>query len=292
MRRNYYEAFRHIDAKSENLGIEIRWAGRAYCQPDFNLSRYHKRYLLLYVTGGVCVLDDDGINREIEPGNVILFHPHKLQRYRSDTQKPLRYYGLSFSGKFIDSVMAGMPLTGARFHYIGENPALRMMFHDIIGEMLVRGEDRSEIIWGLFFRLIGELNTLILQTHRQKDENFVQEQSLRKAAEYICLNYNINLKLRDIASIAGYSVSRFEALFHKQYSLSPIHYHIKQRIDKAKELLRMDMLKISEVCHAIGFNDPLYFSKIFKKYVGVSPKCYRKTAKSTLDFETQKEEVL
>ena len=275
MRRNYYEAYRPIDPKSEMTGIEVRWAGRAHCPQNFELNRYHKRYLLLYIIRGACFLDDGGVEREVEAGNIVLFRPNGLQRFRAHGKKSLKYYGVSFNGRFIDLILAETPLMSAKVHHVGDRPALCVMFHKLIGEMLTEEQEKSEVIWGLFLQLLGEIQTAVAQAHIVKDDNFLQEYRLQKAAEYIRLNYNLSLNLENIASTAGYSISWFENLFRKKYMMPPIKYQMKLRIDKAKEMISFGMLNISEICYAVGFNDPLYFSKVFKKHVGVSPKYYK-----------------
>jgi AraC-like DNA-binding protein len=275
MRRNFYEVYRTIDEKSEKNGLEIRWAGFASCPANFELNRYHKRYLLIYILEGLCVFDDDGEEREIGAGHILVFRPNEHQYYKSCGEKTLKYYGLSFNGRFIDSVIDDMPIMAARLHNIGLDDALRTQFHEFITEMLVQPKEHVEIIWGQFFHLLGRLNSAIVASHKQNSRNYLREQNIQKAAQFICQNYNLDLSIHTMAEISGYSVSWFENLFHQQYLMSPVNYQIKQRVDKAKEMIGTSLLNISEIGYAVGFKDPLYFSKIFKKHTGVSPMQYR-----------------
>ena len=57
---------------------------------------------------------------------------------------------------------------------------------------------------------------------------------------------------------------------------SPINYLIRIRLSKAKELLENSKLSIKEISEAIGYKDPYYFSKLYKKYYGISPSKHRK----------------
>jgi|GEM_PF-1279635 len=275
MRRNFYEVFREIDEKSLQNGIEIRWAGRTSHLPNFEMSRYHQRFLMLYVYDGVCLLDDDGEERELGAGHLILFQPNEYQHYKANNKKMLHYYGLAFSGDFLERILEGTPLVSRRVHYISTQNKLMVMMQDLISEMLVYPKDHNEIIWGSFLRIIGEINVCIRQVDYAKSDNYLQEQRLQKSEQHIRLHYNEHLTIQEIADISGYSVSWFENLFRKQYQMSPINYQIKQRISKAKDMIRTNILNISEISFAVGFNDPLYFSKVFKKHVGVSPKQYR-----------------
>ena len=91
------------------------------------------------------------------------------------------------------------------------------------------------------------------------------------------LNYNQELKIKNIARTSGYSVSWFEKLFRKHYGVSPITYQMKLRVEKARDMIRSGIfnLNLTEIGLSVGFSDPLYFSKVFKKYMGMSPKKYR-----------------
>lgn len=56
--------------------------------------------------------------------------------------------------------------------------------------------------------------------------------------------------------------------------LSPMQYLNNQRMEKAKDFLLSNTMTISNIAHLVGFDDPLYFSRVFKKYTGVSPQMY------------------
>ena len=73
----------------------------------------------------------------------------------------------------------------------------------------------------------------------------------------------------------GLSVSRIEHIFKETTGMSIKQYHIKLRMNKARYLLKRTDLSISKIAETIGYTDSLYFSKLFKKHVGCSPKKYR-----------------
>ena len=96
--------------------------------------------------------------------------------------------------------------------------------------------------------------------------------------QYLKLNYNKPLTIKDLAKVARYSVTWVEQEFKKKYSISPMQYLARVRIKKAQELLASaegERFNISEIGYAVGYNDPFYFSKVFKKITKLSPKKYR-----------------
>ncbi|MEG1880375.1 MAG: helix-turn-helix transcriptional regulator, partial [Oscillospiraceae bacterium] len=66
----------------------------------------------------------------------------------------------------------------------------------------------------------------------------------------------------------------FMHIFKKDTGMSFSEYLLKYRFEKAKELLSTGRYKVYDVCKMVGFNDPKYFSKIFKRETGVTPKKY------------------
>jgi AraC-like DNA-binding protein len=77
--------------------------------------------------------------------------------------------------------------------------------------------------------------------------------------------------IRELA--IGYS--KFRKLFKRSTGKSPNQYHINLRLDKAKELLSTTNLNVTEVAYQLGFDSVFYFSRLFKKKNGVSPKSFR-----------------
>ena len=81
--------------------------------------------------------------------------------------------------------------------------------------------------------------------------------------------------LKELASHFGYSESYMYRLFFKETGYAPMNYFLHMKIDRACQLLLHTNMKINQVALKLGFDDPYYFSRIFKKIVGTSPKDYR-----------------
>jgi len=86
------------------------------------------------------------------------------------------------------------------------------------------------------------------------------------------------LSLAELTAYIGYSVSHFSAVFHKQTGQSPIEYFNRMKIARAQELLRTTELKVNQICSRLGYEDPFYFSRLFRKYTGMSPRQFRESA--------------
>lgn len=96
------------------------------------------------------------------------------------------------------------------------------------------------------------------------------------AVELIEKEYSSDLNVSALAKAAGTSQSNLYVLFRKEFGISPIAYLNRFRLSVAAQMLSETDLSISDVGAKTGIDDPLYFSKLFKKTYGVSPRDYRK----------------
>ena len=92
------------------------------------------------------------------------------------------------------------------------------------------------------------------------------------------MEWNKNRKIAEYAEICGVSEGGFYLHFKKRYGKSPVEYRNGIRINSATALLINTDLQVSEIATRCGFEDAYYFSRIFKKIVGVSPRKYRRKA--------------
>lgn len=105
---------------------------------------------------------------------------------------------------------------------------------------------------------------------RQKNRAII-EKSKAILAERCCEALGVG----DVAEALGLSKNYFGQLFKSETGSTVSEYLNLLRIDQAKKLLRQTNLKIYEIAYKIGFSDHFYFSIVFKKLVGISPKEYR-----------------
>lgn len=84
-----------------------------------------------------------------------------------------------------------------------------------------------------------------------------------------------DLPLSRLAQLSGLSVETFRKRFFEAMGDSPVHYLLKRRLTAAKELLSSTDMSVMQVGEAVGFSDPYYFSRVFRKYQGLSPSAFR-----------------
>jgi len=102
---------------------------------------------------------------------------------------------------------------------------------------------------------------------------------LNRAKQFIDQSYDLPLDLQQISSHACFSRYHFLRLFRQAFNKTPHQYLVERRIEKAKELLSSDELRVTDVCFEVGFQSLGSFSTLFRKRFGVSPTEYRRAKK-------------
>jgi len=103
-----------------------------------------------------------------------------------------------------------------------------------------------------------------------------KKEEIKRALDYIEVNYKKDLALEEVARKVDLSIYYFSHLFKEEVGDSFVTYLNKLRINKAKQLLQENELNIGQICYDVGYNDPNYFTRVFKEYEDMTPSQYRK----------------
>lgn len=124
-------------------------------------------------------------------------------------------------------------------------------------------------------RLFELINTAIENVRSmQKTDSIVHSQK-DVIKDYIDRNYKKDISAKDVAGILGYSDVYFSKVFKQLFDDNFINYLTKIRIDRAKVLLKDVSFNIKEIGKSVGYADSNYFTKVFKRSIGISPSEYR-----------------
>lgn len=203
--------------------------------------------------------------------------PHQ---YGSDEDEPWTIYWIHFKGKlagaFTDGLSQPTDINPSIYSRISE----RINLFEEIYHTLEMGYSHENLIYActVFYHFLGTLR--YLQQYRNAIRNESEEHDLVTAAiHFMKENIEKKLTLEKIANHIGYSASHFSILFNKRTGYSPITYLNQLKIQQACYLLDFTDMKINQVCHKIGIEDSYYFSRLFTKIMGISPREYKKEKK-------------
>ncbi len=99
--------------------------------------------------------------------------------------------------------------------------------------------------------------------------------AIRKCIDYIEKHYHEHITLQSVARLVFLSESYVSRVFHSETGQSFKEYLNNVRVEHSKELLLDERIRIADIAAEVGFEDQSYFTKVFKKYVGVTPNRYR-----------------
>lgn len=110
-----------------------------------------------------------------------------------------------------------------------------------------------------------------------KEQSFLKENRLTNIAkEYIRKNYNKDIRLAEVAEQVYLSPTYFSTIFKRETGMNFNEFLTEYRLERAKELLKNLEYHVNEVGAQVGYEDAKYFSKLFRKIVGISPRDFRK----------------
>ncbi len=153
---------------------------------------------------------------------------------------------------------------------------------------LIIKEGNSDLIYKteLLYNLLSSL--IIFFSRKQKIHSKVQPNiasanvHIKKAVNYILLNYTNNISSNDVAKEVNLNPVYFSTLFRETTGVTFITYLNNLRLNRAKQLLMLDTYSVADVCYACGFNSSSNFLRAFKKKYGYSPNTMKNSYKTTL----------
>lgn len=254
--------------------------GWEQCCPSHSFgpaTRNH--YLFHYVLSGTGVLMADNAKKEtqiyhIKSGQGFLIFPGQVTTYIADSNLPWEYTWIEFDGLRVKEAVEQTDLSLNQPVYHSRTKELReLMMHEML--YIAQNSDKSP------FHLIGHLylffDYLIQSTkstslkHTSKMSDFY----IKEAISFIEQNFQNNITIEDIASVCGINRSYFGKIFHNAVGKSPQEFLMNYRMIKARELLKLTSLSISDIGSAVGYENQLHFSRAFKTIYGVSPRNWR-----------------
>lgn len=125
-----------------------------------------------------------------------------------------------------------------------------------------------------FVQLFSDLMDAISQLATTPKSSYVKE-----AIKRIDRDYQQAISLNQVAEELNITPVYLSSLFSKEVGQSFVQYLNNRRIQTAKRLLRRTNLSVNEICDRVGFSEPRYFSRVFRKQTGYTPSDYRKSIK-------------
>lgn len=216
----------------------------------------------------------------VESGNMVLYRPGEFQKYIYYGADRPNVYWIHFTGAGAEEIFKrfGIDVQG-NIISAGNHPDYSQAFSRIISELQLQKEFYEESAALIFMQLIMGIGRCMNETDLINGSASVVEIDL--ACEYFHEHYQENINIEDYIESRGMSASWFFRKFKEKMGVSPLQYILEIRLDNAKQLLRAADYSINEIATIVGYDNALYFSRLFRKHVGVPPREYRRAGKTS-----------
>lgn len=239
-------------------------------------SHYREReegadqYILIYCIEGKGVIEVGQEVYRLGTSDAFCIPRNRGHKYYADTKDPWSIMWVHFKGENMEY----FPLDECRVVHINSRHSNNRM--QVLFQILFRVLERNYTLGNFIY--ISQVLSLILSEvyFREKvDESSTQDRHVTMVIRYMYEHLYRNLTLDEISESIQLSKSYLNAIFKAQTGRSPVEFFIHLKMKEACKLLKSTDMYVYQVSAAMGYTDQYYFSRIFKKVVGMSPKDYK-----------------
>ncbi len=270
IKKNTDTSMNECNRHSDDHPISVNCAGRLVTEFSFTTDNPQGRsdYYLLYVVRGEMDLRVGELKTRARSGSIFLIPPHAHYTYTYSEGEPLEYLWAHFTGSYAEGFLRDCGIYPLPFFGLSRDSGIisegfRRMFEEF--------ERRPPLVDRRTAVCLQEIILDVAESVSRTEARLPIEASLR----YIHSSYDSHLSIPELAAMENLSNSRYIALFNKYMGMPPSAYIIKLRMDAARELLQTTDMSIKRIGMLVGYPDAHFFSKLFKKHVGLPPAEFR-----------------
>lgn len=269
-----------VPFREKKLPLRILSAGtyKLYSVPRLPTLRPRGRvdWQIIYIAAGKGHFILDGKEVIVPAGSMVLFQPKQVQDYFYLGKDKTQVWFVHFTGREVRNILRHyeIPTDGYILH-----TGISREYEDLFRRM------RDELVrcsWGYEEMLTYLFRELLMTMHRRMTENaprvsgFIQDE-IDRARAFFDEHYNEEISIEQYAVSRNMSTSWFNRSFRSAVGTSPMQYILDVRIRNAQTLLETTDYSVGNIAALVGYENPMYFSRLFRKAKGLSPSKYRKT---------------
>lgn len=269
---------------SQESELTVLFAGESQTKPEHRLGpKVYDYFLIHYVISGKGIFSSQGEEYELGAGDSFVIEPEQLISYVSDETDPWHYCWIAFTGTQAAALVASTGLNPLQpIIHTKRNRHIPVLFRHIQQALRSKKANAQLKSIGYLHLLLGEYcETLSASTLAGMVTEAESDRIVQQAIHYLSTQYAEPITIELMAESLGYNRAYLSRMFKRHTKVTPVTFLLKLRVDKARLLLRERLeLTIEQIASSVGFYDPLYFSKQFRRWYGVSPSEYRNQIKS------------
>ena len=285
-----HDRFKSLDNLNEpSMDLSLIHCGVEQCAPLHIYQQPRDEFIIHFVLSGKGIYLADKKSWPIGPGQAFLIYPYTDITYISDAKTPWKYAWVGFSGIKVENTLYHCGFSKNNLVCDVSNAE---QFREIIVEML---EHKETTFSDELYRngKLMELFSYLAEDNRKKNNEVSVSYSddlnahVRHAIEYIRKYHHRSISVSSLADQIGISQVYLNKCFQKELGVSVQHFIIDYRLNRAANLLTGTSDSVAEIAALVGYNDPLAFSRSFKKKFNESPTVYRNKSYSPIIYDVE-----
>lgn len=210
-------------------------------------------------------------------GDFVLYRPGEPQRYTVYAARPNAYYWVHFKGVGVEALLRDTPLSHGCVFRGAEGASIGAAFSELVQEYGLKRANFRRYSAALLASLLCRLART---QEESKEADGGRRQDIYRIAAEINRLPTADKSVEEYAAEVGLGRDRFAHLFRQVMGMAPHRYRQAALLSSARRMLRESDLTVAEVAQSLGFEDPLYFSRCFRRACGMSPRAYRENARA------------
>jgi len=247
---------------------------------ETNIPSGRNDYYLQYCIEGSVAVTVEGKTSLMTPGQIFIIPPRTPYNCKNASDQVL-YYWVHFTGNDVDNVLKRFSLECNKTHTSGNNKRIVRLFRELFREFLWRDRCFDDTTQACMVAILAELSRM---RNANTKENEPTSETIFRSLSHFHRNIHKPITVAQLAEAEHFSPSRYRTVFRRCMGMSPSEYMTQMRMRRACELLSMADLSVGEVAESCGYQDQLYFSRVFRAHFGVAPSKYREAEQDLEDF--------
>lgn len=266
--------------EKEMVSLSVYNVGYQRCEPKYQWGPgVRDHYLIHYVVSGKGYYEINHKTFPLHAGDVFLIYPDTQVTYYADSIDPWEYYWVGFSGSD-----AGLILEATDFTW--ESPVISSCSYgeEVKSQLYhiyeARGNEFSNAVL-MAGQLYITLGLFLTGASKQNKKLHANLDYVQRGITYMESHYSYPITIDDVAAYVGISRSHLFREFKSHLGKSPKEYLSEYRIKYSCHLLKTTNLSIGAIATSVGYDNGLYYSKVFHVIKGIPPTKYRETHTSS-----------
>ena len=273
------EDYRCLEDLQEYLfmdrGLRLDYCGMERCKPGQVFGPYvRQNYVIHFIIDGKGHLQTGDRHYDLQKNQAFILWPGEESTYQAEEEDPWVYSWVGFHGTQAATIVSKMGFVK------DQKDVVRIGDARVLTGFISRMLESREMTYANYLKRGAWLELLFAEVMEDADvpemsNPFSEETYVEMAIEEITSHFDHPVKVAGIARKIGINRSYLSSIFKKQVGVSPQQFLINYRMEKAAQLLTQTSMAIRTVAAAVGYADPLTFSKAFRQKYMVSPSVYR-----------------